>query len=176
MDKREIARIMNQGAVRPETPRDRAERRALETDLADSPLRGRPLEGRLRNFRPDAANYLAALSGPLPWMRRLREIEALTAAYADELANAWRELAGECDGDASAFSRRWRAFAAARRFDEINDLIERHNRFYPAEARLPMDPRTRDFVKINGKPYRREPLDARWVLARFPPALERAAA
>jgi hypothetical protein len=37
-----------------------------------------------------------------------------------------------------------------------------------------MDPRTRDFVKINGKPYQREPLDTAWVLARWPPELERA--
>jgi hypothetical protein len=26
----------------------------------------------------------------------------------------------------------------------VNELIDRHNRFYPAESRLPMDPRTRD--------------------------------
>ena len=31
-----------------------------------------------------------------------------------------------------------------------------------------MDPRTRDFVKVGGRPYRREPLDASWILARFP--------
>ena len=39
---------------------------------------------------------------------------------------------------------------------------------FPAEARLAMDPRTRDFVKINGRPYEREPLDEQWALARFP--------
>jgi hypothetical protein len=44
------------------------------------------------------------------------------------------------------------------------------------EARLPMDPRTGDFVKVDGKPYRRRPLDAAWVLERFPPVLERTAA
>jgi hypothetical protein len=37
-----------------------------------------------------------------------------------------------------------------------------------------MDPRTRDFVRVNGRPYRREPLDAAWILERFPP--DRAAA
>ena len=26
----------------------------------------------------------------------------------------------------------------------------------------------RDFVKVGGRPYQREPLDATWVLARFP--------
>jgi hypothetical protein len=36
------------------------------------------------------------------------------------------------------------------------------------EARLPMDPKTRDFVTIGGKSYRRDPLDAAWILARFP--------
>jgi hypothetical protein len=31
-----------------------------------------------------------------------------------------------------------------------------------------MDPRTRDYVKIGGRSYRREPLDAAWILSRFP--------
>ena len=54
----------------------------------------------------------------------------------------------------------------------MNELIERHNRFFPAEARLAMDPRTRDFVKIGGRPYQREPLDAAWILERLPPDLD----
>ena len=32
-----------------------------------------------------------------------------------------------------------------------------------------MDPRTRDFVRVNGRPYLREPLGEAWILARFPP-------
>ena len=43
----------------------------------------------------------------------------------------------------------------------MNDLIERHNRWYPVEARLPMDPRRRDYALVNGRDYRLEPLDAR---------------
>ena len=53
-------------------------------------------------------------------------------------------------------------------FAHVNELIERHNRNFPAEARLAMDPRTRDFVRINGRPYEREPLDANWILERWP--------
>ena len=55
----------------------------------------------------------------------------------------------------------------------MNELIVRHNRNFPAEARLPMDPRTRDFVRINGRSYAREPLDAEWILARRPASLDR---
>ena len=58
--------------------------------------------------------------------------------------------------------------AARRNFHAVNDLIEKHNLYYPAEARLPMDPRTGDFVLVGGAPYRLRPLDAGWVLERFP--------
>ena len=37
-----------------------------------------------------------------------------------------------------------------------------------------MDPRTRDFVQINGKPYQRELLGAGWILERFPADLRAA--
>ena len=52
----------------------------------------------------------------------------------------------------------------------MNDLIERHNRWYPIESRLPMDPRRRDYVLVNGRDYRLRPLDAAWALALFPAA------
>ena len=53
-------------------------------------------------------------------------------------------------------------------FDEVNALIEAHNRYYPAESRLPMDPRTRTYALVGGEDYRRRPLDAAWALERFP--------
>ena len=42
----------------------------------------------------------------------------------------------------------------------MNRLIETHNRWYPVEARLPMDVRRRDYVLVGGQPYTRRPLDA----------------
>ena len=147
-------------------------REALEADLEGSPVKGRPIRRRLRNFRPTEQTYLVALGGPLPWMRRLREIEDAVERHERRLEEAWREAAAGSRGDAEAFAESWLAVAGAWRFDEVNDVIDRHNRFFPAEARLPMDPRTRDFVLVNGKPYRREPLGPAWVLERFPPELE----
>ena len=51
----------------------------------------------------------------------------------------------------------------------MNDLIDRHNHWYPVEARLPMDPMTGDHALVNGEHYSKRPLDATWVLGRFPP-------
>jgi hypothetical protein len=168
VDPRELKEILSQGAVRPETSRDREDRRVLEADLAGSPVKGQPLRQRLRNFRPDADAAIRALGGPTIWMRRLRAIEEELDGHEEQLAEAWRALADEVD-DSAEFARLWRETARRWSFARVNELIERHNRNFPAEARLPMDPRTRDFVQINGRPYQREPLDARWILARFPP-------
>jgi hypothetical protein len=170
MDPRTLRELMAQGAIQPETPRDRKESRALTEDLASSPLTGRPLRQRLRNFRPDAVAGVMALGGPTAWMRRLRLIEDEIERHERQLAEAWHELAQEADGE--TFARLWRETAAGWSFAEVNELIDRHNRHFPAEARLPMDPKTRDFVPVGGKPYRREPLDADWILARFPPRHE----
>jgi hypothetical protein len=173
VDPRELKEIMAQGAIRPETARDREERRVLEADLAESPVTGKPLRQRYRNFRPDADAAVRALSGPPIWMRRLRAIEDELERNEAELDAAWRGLA-ETTRDDAEFARLWRVLADGWSFARVNELIARHNRNFPAEARLPMDPKTRDFVKVNGKPYTREPLDARWILERFP--AERAAA
>jgi hypothetical protein len=158
VDPRELKVIMSQGAIRPETSRDREERRVLEADLAESPVKGKPLRQRLRNFRPDAESGIRALGGPLVWMRRLRAIEDALDQHERQLDAAWRETD---PADWPRVAREWD-------FSEINELIARHNRYFPAEARLPMDPRTRDFVRINGRRYEREPLDAEWILSRRP--------
>jgi hypothetical protein len=172
VDPRELKEIMSQGAIRPETSRDREERRILEADLAVSPLAGEPLRQRVRNFRPDPEATIRGLSGPPAWMRRLREIEDELVRHDTELAAAWHELAEVADE--SDFARLWQDVAATWRFARVNALIDRHNRYFPVEARLPMDPKTRDFVKIDGKSYEREPLDADWILERFPADVHRA--
>jgi hypothetical protein len=109
-------------------------------------------------------------------MVRLHEIERRIEAYSETLEGAWHSLAVECAGDAPGFRRRWSAEAARVDFAEVNDLVERHNRWYPVESRLAMDPRTGDYVLVNGRDYRLDPFDAAWVLERFPPVLERALA
>jgi len=175
VDKKEREWILGEWGVRNGTVRDQAEGSVLERELEGSPLKGKPLAGRMRNFRPAVDSYVVSLGGPLAYMQRLRQIEAETAEHEERLAEAWRELAGSCLGDAPRFAERWRRIAERWNFTAVNELIERHNRWYPAEARLPMDPRSGDFVLVAGKPYRRRPLDAAWVLESFPAVLEQAA-
>jgi hypothetical protein len=163
--------ILRQGVVLPETPRERRERAALEEDLRTIPLRGEPLPIRARHFRPSAETYLVATRGPLPYMLRLREIEQRTADHETALEAAWRALADEHAGDPEAFARAWERHAATTVFDEVNDLVDRHNLWFPVESRHPMDPPTGDYALVNGHDYRLERLDSEWVLERFPAEL-----
>jgi hypothetical protein len=167
VDPRTLQEIMGQGATRPETPAERREREQLEADLDSSPVHGKPIRQRLRNFRPDSTSGVQALGGPTAWMRRLRAIEDAIGQHERQLGESWRTLAEELE-DPAEFAAVWRELAGNWRFERVNELIERHNRNFPAEARLAMDPRTRDFVRVNGRSYLREPLDARWILDRFP--------
>ena len=154
--------ILREDAPRPQTARERRQLAGIEEDLRSSPLRSKPLPLRLRNFRPSAEGYLASLGGPLPYMTRLREIEAMTVAHARGLEEERRRL--EVEIAPERFAQAWHELVSRWSFDEVNDLIARHNRWYPVEARLPMDPRRRDYVLVNGRDYRLRPLDAAWAL------------
>ncbi len=152
--------ILGEWGVRDVTPPSLQEREQLAADHELNPLVGRALRRRIANFRTEPDRYFAALGGPLPYMRRLRTIEHETDEHVTRLAEAYAAHAGDPEG--------WRRVAEAWDFGAVNELIDRHNRYFPIEARLAMDPRSRDFVTVGGRPYRRRPLDAAWVLERFP--------
>ena len=173
MDRKEREQILGEWPAR--MLRERAGGAELERELEGSPLKGKPLPSRLRNFKPAVDKYVASLGGPLVYLQRLRQIENETADHEERLAAVWRALA-DSSRNPAAFAERWRRTAERWNFTAVNELIERHNRWYPAEARLPMDPRSGDFVLVGGRPFRRRFLDAAWVLERFPPELRLARA
>ncbi len=112
--------------------------------------------------------YLKAGGRP-QWMERVMEIDRRIAAERRRHETAYRELRLACGDDADAFAARWDARARAFAFDEdLNQLIGQHNDWYPIERDLPMDLRTRDYVLVNGRSYRRPVLDADWLLSEFP--------
>jgi hypothetical protein len=158
--KTQAEEILGEWGVRDVTPPSARERDRLERDRDINPLVGRPLPRRIRRFRPDAEAYVASLGGPLPYMQRLRQIDEDIERHLERLEEAHADLQDDPE--------RWRRTAERWDFEDVNELIEKHNRWYPIEARLAMDPRSRDFVKVGGRDYRREKLDSRWVLDRFP--------
>jgi hypothetical protein len=146
-----------------ESPTERFVRESLE----DPRSSGRPLSSRARQSQRSLEHYLKAGVRPR-WMERLIEIERGTAREKRLLAEAYEQLRDECGRDRERFRRRWRAIAEAWSFEDLNELIRTHNEWYPVERDLPMDLRTRDYVLVNGRSYRRRELDAGWILEQFP--------
>jgi hypothetical protein len=151
---------------RPQTPAERLVGRAAE----GAPQQGRPLSRRARQTQRSVEAYLKAGVRPR-WMERVQEIDRGIATERQRLARAYRALQEEYRADPPGFAQRWRAVARGWRFDDLNELIAQHNDWYPIERQLPMDPRTRDYVRFAGKSYRRPVLGPEWVLEQFPPTL-----
>jgi hypothetical protein len=146
--------------------RSPAERFVAES-LDDPRSAGRPFSDRARLTRRSLEDYLKAGMRPR-WMERLIEIERGMARERERLAELYAALQEECGDDRPRFAQRWRAVARSWPFEDLNELIRTHNEWYPVERDLPMDLRTRDYVLINGRSYRRPELGAAWVLGHLP--------
>ena len=143
------------------TPVERFIKRAREHDDTHK------LSDRARQSQRSLEGYLQAGNRPR-WMERLAEIQHGTSQARRRLEREYGRLRAECGADRDAFARRWTAFAEAFDFGEVNERIRQHNEWFPIERQLPVDPRTRDYVLINGRSYRRPELTVAWVLEHFP--------
>ena len=104
-----------------------------------------------RNFAIPLAERIRALGGAPAYVTRRRTIEDLEAALIARL----RELIAQGETAVETVLKK-RAFHA--KVAHLNKLIESHNRFFPAEANLPMDPRSGVSLE-RGAPWR--PLEPR---------------
>jgi hypothetical protein len=157
------------GPVRDDQGRSSVER-LLDKNLIDDSGLGKPLSRRAATTQRTVEAYLK--SGVRPrWMERVSEIDQGIAAEKRRLERAYRALLAESGRDRERFARRWRDLVHGWRFDPaLNELIEQHNEWYPVERRLPMNPRTGDYVPVGGRSYRRPVLGPEWVLEQFPPS------
>jgi hypothetical protein len=118
---------------------------------------------------PTIETYLRASAGPPRFAARLREIEQLTAQHAERLRRTYRALAVRYGAGSDLAEAAWRRWVRECDFADVNALIDQHNRYYPIERSLAMDPATGDFVPVAGRCYRRRPLDAAWALGAVGP-------
>lgn len=143
--------------------------RIVAQDLDEQTGKGKPLSSRAAQTQRSIDAYLKAGVRPR-WMERVGDIDAAIAHERRRLARAYGALRGECAGDREMFAARWRELARRWRFDDLNELIEQHNDWYPIERDLPLNPRTGEYVRVGGRSYRRPVLGPDWILEQFPAA------
>jgi hypothetical protein len=91
---------------------------------------------------------LRAAAGPPAYMRRLRRIEDMQAAFLRELEEVYEGAVAEL-GEPTLAEERLLHRARLLDLPTLNELIERHNRYYPTEANLRMDVRSRTVMDGN---------------------------
>jgi hypothetical protein len=141
--------------------------RIVDRAVEDAEGAGRPLSRRSTQYQRSIENYLKAGNRPR-WMERLVEIDQGMARERTRLELAYRRVEEDAGGDAEAFARRWRAIAEAWDWAGLDELVRQHNEWYPIERQLPIDLRTRDYVQIRGRSFRRPEPGPAWILEQFP--------
>jgi hypothetical protein len=135
-----------------------AAERLIQRSRIDETGDGAPLSERSRQRQRSIEAYLRGEALPR-YMQRAAEIDRAVRRHEEDLRRAYA-LPGARE--------RWRTIAEAWDFEAVNQLVREHNEWYPVERDLPMSPRTKDYVLVNGHSYRREELGPDWILARFP--------
>lgn len=135
--------------------------RVIQEGLIDPSGIGKPLKRREVQRQRSVESYLRGEVLPR-YITRLRELERSLVSVQERLAAARADLRAHHADDA-AFQAAWDARVEAWDFSAHNDLVEQHNRNYPIERDLPMDPRTGDYVQVGGRDFRRPRLDAAWA-------------
>lgn len=91
--------------------------------------------------------------GPPAWAVRLRRIEDERDALIEDLLVALAEAEAQAPDDPwAALDRASAVVLTAKRLATVNQLIDKHNRYYPCEGNLPMDPKTGDYLD-RGRPW-----------------------
>jgi hypothetical protein len=94
-----------------------------------------------RNFTIPLADRVRAAGGPMAYMTRRRQIEELE----ELLLRTVSALLATGDPRAIEAGIQKRPFTT--KLARINALIASHNRYYPCEANLPLDPRTGEMLE-----------------------------
>jgi hypothetical protein len=156
--------------VSSERPQPSPVQRVVARSLDGENRHGRAIPTEELHRERTVENYLRGAVMPR-WMERLKDIESGTRQHRRALAADHAYLRERYAGDPDGFAREWRARVQQRSFDDVNDLVQDHNEWFPVERQLPVDPRTGEYVTVAGRPYTREPLTVEWALALFPPEL-----
>jgi hypothetical protein len=110
----------------------------LRESVRGAGLEGTPLQLQSLAFQPNLAAIVSGMMGPPAWSLRLKAIHDRRTALAARLDAAWSDLAHRYRTRPRDFARRWRAYLDGLDLAPLNELIAKHNAYYPIEARLPI--------------------------------------
>lgn len=106
--------------------------------------------------------------GPPHYATRARRIENITQKLMEDLAIEYASMLNIFGEDPEVFAQQWKKLISSLELDELNDLIDKHNAYYPMEANLQIDP-VSGAPLIGSVPWKpTERISVEGLLKRFP--------
>ncbi len=161
--------LPRRGSRRIDSPRENELARRLQETAPAAEIAGRRLAIHASPFGMNVADYLRAAAGPPAWSRRLVRLQALEAELHEQLAAAWREHHQRFAGRPDALAGAWRTHLSALDLAALNELIDKHNAYYPIEAGLRMQWPSGRYLLPSGVHYPLEHVTVESLLAEYPP-------
>lgn len=154
--------------------RDQLIDKALRESLQASGRMGQQLNVLQSPHRLTAGEMVGGLFGAPAWSRRLKRIHDLSVALYDDLETAWGKHARRYRGKPEWFAKRWREYIEKTDLAALNEVIRKHNDYYPIEARIPIHQITGEYIVPPGIEHPKAEVTIEQLLREYPPDLDMA--
>ncbi|MDY6910966.1 MAG: hypothetical protein SVM79_01200 [Chloroflexota bacterium] len=135
-------------------------------------LKGKPLKIPQFNFTIPLENKVRSVLGPPHYASRARSIETITHRLLEDLTFEYARMTDEYREKPDLFASKWKELLHSLELDAVNDLIDRHNTYYPIEANLRIDPDSGAYLNGSIPLQAKEHITVDWLLEKFPPQHE----
>ena len=154
--------------------RDRLIGEKLDSQAIPENIKGKPLKIPQFNFTISLENKVKSLFGPPYYAKRAGQIENITQKLMEDLTIEYASMIDSLGDDPEVFAQQWTDLIGSLELDELNDLIDKHNTYYPMEAKLQIDPNT-GAPLLGSVPWKpKERISVEGLLKRFPPDMNAA--
>ena len=112
----------------------------LKSQRLSEDTKGKPLKIPQFNFTISLENKVRSMFGPPHYATRARRIENITHKLMEDLVFEYASMIDRFGDDPEVFAQQWKELISSLELGELNDLIDKHNTYYPMEANLQIDP------------------------------------
>ena len=148
--------------------KDRRVGEKLDSHEFSEDIKGKPIKIRQKNFTVPLSRQVQSYLGAPEYALRARKIEDAIDRLMKELTMSFHDMRDQYSDKPDLFSHKWQQLINGLDLNELNDLIEKHNRYYPVEANLRADPHSGKYLLGGSIWQEKEKITKEKLLKRFP--------
>jgi len=137
--------------------KERMIREKLESHAFSDKYKGKPLKIRQVNFTVPLEKQILSYVGVPEYVKRAKVVEEKIIKIKLDLKRQYDSLGETSGNNLDSFNNAWDSILKSYDFQEINELIEKHNLLYPQEANLRMDTNSGEYL-LGSKVWKQTPV------------------